>query len=113
MMIHRVEHNRRRLPMEVCVCESRAERGRGLLLRRCPDARTAFLLRPCSAIHTFGMTFPIDVLFCDADGRIVKIVERIPPWRMARHPGACCAWELRGGGVALWGWQLGDRIRPC
>lgn len=113
MMIHRVEHNRRRLAMEVCVCENRLDRGRGLLLRRCPDARTAFMLRPCAAIHTFGMPWAIDVLFCDADGRIVRILENLRPWRVARHPGASCVWELRAGGAAHWGWQVGDRISPC
>ena len=113
MIIHRVEHNRRRLRMQVCVCESRVERGRGLLLRPCPDVRTAFLLRPCSAIHTFGMGYPIDVLFCDAYGRILEVVENLPPWRTARHPLATTVWELRAGGAAHWGWQVGDCIIPC
>ncbi len=113
MMIHRVEHNRRRLPMQVRVCENGIERGRGMLLRRRPDMRTALLLRPCSAIHTFGMTWSMDVLFCDADGRIVKLVESLRPWRVARHPDACSVWELRAGAAALWGWRVGDRICPC
>ena len=36
MITHRIEHNRRRLPMHVHVCESRIERGRGLLFRKMP-----------------------------------------------------------------------------
>lgn len=113
MMIHRVEHNRQRLRMQVCVCESAVERGRGLLLRRCPDLRTAFLLRPCSSIHTFGMTYAIDVLFCDAQGRILEVLEHVKPWRTARHARASTVWELRAGAVAHWGLQVGDRITPC
>jgi uncharacterized protein len=113
MIIHRVEHNRRRLPMHVHVCESRTERGRGLLLRRCPDARTAFMLRPCTSIHTFGMTYPIDVVFCDAQGRILQIIESLRPFRFARHPTATLVWELRGGNANRWGWRVGDRIGPC
>ncbi len=73
MMICRVEHNRRRLRMQVHVCESRFERGRGLLARRRPDHETAFLLRDCRAVHTVGLTYAIDVVFCDARGRIVRI----------------------------------------
>jgi uncharacterized protein len=113
MIIHRVEHNRRRLPVDVEVCETFLERGRGLLLRRCPNQRTALLMKPCSAVHTLGMSFEVDVVFCDADGRILQIVERLSPFRVARCPGACLAWEAAGGFIAHWGWQVGDRITPC
>lgn len=113
MIIHRIEHNRRRLPMHVHVCESRTERGRGLLLRRCPDRRTAWLLQRCSTVHTIGMFYPIDVLFCDDSGRIIRIVERLRPWRIARCNGARDVWELGAGGAALWGWRIGDRLAPC
>ena len=99
--------------MQVHVCESRGERTRGLLLRRCPNRQTAWLLRRCSTIHTFGMFYPIDVLFCDASGRIVRILERVRPWRLARCSGARIVWELRAGAARSWGWKLGDRINPC
>ncbi len=113
MIIHRVEHNRRRLAMHVHVCESRLERGRGLLLRRCPDRRTAFLLQRCSAIHTFGLGYPIDVVFCSGRGRILRIVRGLRPFRMARHREALQVWELAAGGAAHWGWRVGDEILPC
>jgi uncharacterized membrane protein (UPF0127 family) len=113
MIIHRVSHNRRRLPMHVHVCESRLERGRGLLLRRCPDQRTAFLLRDCSAVHTVGMTYPIDVLFCDRTGHIVRIVRKLRPFRYARDSAAQTVWEMRAGAVDHWGWRVGDEIMPC
>jgi uncharacterized membrane protein (UPF0127 family) len=113
MIIHRVEHNRRRLPMHVHVCESRLERGRGLLMRRCPDHRTAYLLRNCSAVHTFGMTYAIDIVFCDPDGRILRIERGLRPFRAAREAGATLVWELSAGTAARWGWQVGDEISPC
>ena len=113
MIIHRVEHNRRRLPMHVHVCETRLERGRGLLLRRCPDQRTAFLLRRCSAVHTVGMTFPIDIVFCSGTGRILKIVKGLRPFRVARHLEAEQVWEMASGVAAKWGWRIGDEIGPC
>lgn len=113
MIIHRVEHNRRRLPMHVHVCESRIERGRGLLLRKCPDRRTAYLLQPCRSVHTFGMAYPIDVVFCSPNGRILKIARSLRPFRMARHRDAGQVWELASGGVAAWGWRVGDEILPC
>jgi uncharacterized protein len=113
MMICRVEHNRRRLRMQVHVCESGFERGRGLLLRAKPDIHTAFLLRNCRAVHTIGMPYPLDVLFCDSSGRILKIVSGLRPCRVARDKRAMQVWELRAGAADHWGWQVGDAILPC
>lgn len=113
MMICRVEHNRRRLRMQVHVCESRLERGRGLLLRPRPDVHTAFLLRDCAAVHTIGMTYPLDVVFADASGRILRIVPGLRPCRMVRQRGAKQVWEFSAGAVGHWGWQVGDAVEPC
>ncbi len=113
MIIQRVEHNRRRLRMHVHICETGVERTRGLLLRRCPDQQTAFLLRRCSAVHTMGMTYPIDVIFCDANGCILRIEMHVRPWRFVSHPGALSVWELRSGVANQLGWKEGDWIAPC
>lgn len=113
MIIFRVAHNRRRLRMQVAVCESRLERGRGLLFRRRLAADAALLLRNCRAVHTVGLTYPIDVLFCDAGGRILRIEPRLAPCRFARESRAAQVWELDGGMAEQWGWRIGDEIRPC
>jgi uncharacterized protein len=113
MIICRVEHNRRRLRMQVHVCESRLERGRGLLLRPRPDMHTAFLLRNCRAVHTIGMTYPLDVLFCDASGRILRIVHGLGPCRVVRESRARQVWELCAGATSHWGWRVGDAVQPC
>jgi len=113
MMICRVEHNRRRLHMQVHVCETRFERGRGLLLHPRPDVHTAFLLRNCRAVHTIGMSYPLDVLFCDGAGRILRIVPGLRPCRVALEQRARQVWELRAGAADHWGWRVGDAIQPC
>ena len=113
MIVHRVEHNRRRLRDLVHVCETRRERARGLLLRRRPDAQTAYLLAPCAAIHTFGMVYPIDVVFCDGAGQILRLVEGLRPCRFARDAQAREVWELRAGAIRALGLQPGDRLNPC
>jgi uncharacterized protein len=114
MIILRVEHNRHRLHrIQVHVCETRFERGRGLLLRQRPDHLSAWLLPRCNAVHTIGLLYPIDVVFCDRRGRILSIRENLGPCRIARHAGASHVWELVAGGVQRWGWQPGDWIRPC
>ncbi len=114
MIIFRIEHNRHRLRrMQVHVCETRLERGRGLLLRRRLDAETAYMLPRCRAVHTFGMHYRIDVLFCDAEGRILSIRESLGPCRVAAEPAASHVWELDAGTARRWGWSVGDRILPC
>ncbi len=113
MIVHRVEHNRRRLRVQVHVCQTRGERARGLLLRRRPDAHTAYMLAPCSAVHTFGMTYPIDVLFCDPDGNVLEVVEELKPWRVVRNGLAESVWEMRAGVARVLGIKPGDRIAPC
>lgn len=114
MIICRVEHNRHRLRrVQVQVCQTRLERGRGLLLRRRLDPETALMLPHCRAVHTIGMHYRIDVLFCDAEGRILSIHERVAPCRIAREPRASHVWELDAGTARRWGWAVGDRILPC
>jgi len=57
----------------------------------------ALLLRPCSSIHTFGMRFAIDVAFADADGRVLRRIEGLPPWRLRRARGSAVVLEARSG----------------
>ncbi len=40
------------------------------------------VIKPCSSIHTFFMTFNIDVVFLDSNGVVQKIVEGLRPFRM-------------------------------
>jgi len=63
-----------------------AGRLRGLLCRaRAPGPRTGLLLSPCNAVHTFGMRYGIDVAFIDREGRVLRLVRNLRPWRAA-----CC-----------------------
>jgi hypothetical protein len=41
-------------------------------------------LSPCRSIHTFGMRFPLDLVWLDRDGRVVRVDEAVPPWRVCR-----------------------------
>lgn len=53
---------------------------RGYLGRSRPDAGEGILLVPCNAIHTYGMAFPLDVLFLDESGRVLRRVRDVRPW---------------------------------
>ena len=60
-----------------------ASRNRGLLGRAHLDDGSAIVLAPCGAVHTFGMRFPVDAVFVARDGRVVKVCEALPPWRLS------------------------------
>jgi uncharacterized membrane protein (UPF0127 family) len=87
-----------------------AARRRGLLgRRRLPDG-AALVIAPCSAIHTIGMRFPIDVVFAARDGRVVKVRPGVAPWRLAISPFAFAVVELPAGALSRSGLQAGDRV---
>lgn len=68
--------------VEVEVAKSLPERIRGLIGRTRPAPGTGMLIMHCNCIHTCFMGYPIDATFIDHDGRPVKIVRGIRPWRL-------------------------------
>lgn len=63
------------------VADTALRRLRGLLGRDALAEGDGLMIDPCSSIHTCFMRFPIDVLFIDRDGRVVRAVERLVPFR--------------------------------
>ena len=57
----------------------------------------ALWLLPCRAVHTLGLRTDLDVLFLDAQSRIVHLVPRLKPNRCAWYWGAYSVVELPGG----------------
>jgi len=99
------------------VCErcARAEspfhRMRGLLGRRSLEPGEGILLRPAGSIHTAFMRFAIDAVFVDADGRVVRVVDSLRPWRTASAKGAKAVIELPAGAAATAGLEPGERLQ--
>lgn len=88
-----------------------ATRKRGLLGRHAFAEGGAMIIAPSSAVHTWFMKFPIDVVFAARDGRVVKIASRVRPWRIAVGWGAYAAIELPAGTAERCGLLVGDRLR--
>lgn len=82
------------------IAGTRASRRKGLLGRDHLDAASALVLAPCFAVHTAFMRFPIDVVFVDCRGVVLRVVRRLAPWRMAAAWGAHAVIELAGGAIA-------------
>jgi uncharacterized membrane protein (UPF0127 family) len=87
-----------------------AARRRGLLGRTSLADDEALILAPCNAVHTFGMTFTIDVVYVARDGRVVKVRGRLAPRRVSAALSAFAVIELGEGSVARYGLQNGDRL---
>ncbi len=78
--------------MEIQVARSPLRRLLGLALRRRPPAH-ALLLPRCRSVHTFGMRFPLDLIWLDRDGRVLRVDEAVPPWRVRSCRGAAAVLE--------------------
>lgn len=65
------------------VADNFALRSRGLLLRKKITSEEAMLLTDCNNIHTFGMTYPIDIVFLNDKKQVIDIRENIKPYRLA------------------------------
>jgi len=88
------------------VATTRATRRRGLLGRSEVDG--ALVLEPCRQVHSLGMKFPIDVVFCDRQQRVLRIAT-LKPGRVSRPVlRARRVIEAEGGAAARWGVVVGD-----
>jgi uncharacterized membrane protein (UPF0127 family) len=85
-------------------------RGRGLLGRKELDRGQGMLIRPTWSVHTWFMRFAIDVVFLDAELRVLKVAERLRPWRLTARWRAHSALELPAGECDRLGILVGDRL---
>jgi uncharacterized membrane protein (UPF0127 family) len=87
------------------VAADRRSRNKGLLGR--DHLEGALVVDGCRWIHTFGMRFPLDVAYLDADGNVLKTV------RMERNRLGAPVWrsrsviEAEAGAFARWGLHVG------
>lgn len=51
-----------------------------------PVKGTRMVFRNCRAIHTFGLSHNIEVRFLGKNGKELKKVESLKPWRIAIGP---------------------------
>ena len=87
------------LAERVEVAVTRRDRRKGLLGRTGFEPSSALIIAPCFSIHTMFMRFDIDAVFVDDDGRAVKVVRDMTPWRVAVDPTAHAVVELPAGSL--------------
>lgn len=79
---------------DVFVADTFFSRFKGLMFKEQKEIEKlgGLLIKPCSQIHTFFMRTPIDVLYLDKEGIILKAEERV-------MPGKCCSKVKKSVGV--------------
>lgn len=85
----------------------------GLAGRRALAAGEGLLLPRTRSVHTHFMRFPLDVVFLDADGRVVRVAEAVRPWRGAGDRRARSVLELAAGEARRRGLRVGDVLEPA
>ena len=100
-----------RVVLQRCwVASSPLARMRGLLGRSGLETGEGILLRPASSVHTFFMRFAIDVVFLGGEGEVLKVADRVPPWRTTAAKGARAVVELGAGEAGRRGIRVGARL---
>lgn len=87
------------------------ERLVGLMGRAGLPSGEGMVFADCSAIHTCGMRFDLDIVFFDKEWRICRIARRVRPWRMRIATGARHVLEMASGGAAAAGLRVGSVYR--
>jgi uncharacterized membrane protein (UPF0127 family) len=79
---------------EVPVAKGVRVRLLGLALLDRADAGPGLLIPRCSAVHTFGMRFALDLYFLGRDGEIIGARRAVPPRRFVACRGAATVLEI-------------------
>ncbi|MBI2914860.1 MAG: DUF192 domain-containing protein [Firmicutes bacterium] len=106
----RTADSQRLVAGNVVVAGTALRRALGLLGRRSMTPGEALVLVPCNSVHTWFMMFPIDVVFLDRAGRILKLYDEIRPFRFALSLAAFAAVELPARSASRAGLRPGAEL---
>ena len=83
---------------------------RGLFGRPRLARGEGMLIDPCGMVHTFGMSYSLDLVFLDRSWRVRKLVASLHPMRVAGSFGAARTLEMAEGGLADLDLRMGDTL---
>ncbi|HXH21448.1 MAG TPA: DUF192 domain-containing protein [Dehalococcoidia bacterium] len=93
------------------VADTAVRRVKGLLGRECLEDGQGLLFKSCSSLHTLFMRFPIDIIFMDRQGKVLKVRKGVKPFKFVAAPlRAYYALELPTDAVARSDTRVGDRL---
>lgn len=85
-------------------------RRKGLLGRSGLSSGEGLWIVPCEAVHTFGMQFPIDLVYLDRSSRVVKTRSHVRPGRLSACLTAHSVVELPSGTIRTTRTERGDKF---
>lgn len=92
------------------IADTSAKRRTGLLKHSKLDPGEGLWIAPCEGVHTFGMKFPIDVVFLSRQKKILKIRPNMVRRRIAFCLRAHSVLELPSGTLAEKATTAGDQL---
>jgi len=95
------------------VAENVANRALGLLVTSELKPGEGLWLLPSTGIHTFGMTYSLDVIMLDREHHVSRMDTEVKPFRVLWKPGleVHSVLELPSGTIAGCDIQVGDFLR--
>lgn len=96
--------------LDVRKTENFVERTRGLLKTDSLLSTQALWITPCNSVHTFGMKYPIDVIYLDAGQCIRSIRTNLKPTRISFNILSKSVIEIKAGMATQLGLSKGDKI---
>jgi uncharacterized membrane protein (UPF0127 family) len=92
------------------IADTGAKRRTGLLKHSRLEPGEGLWIAPCEGVHTFGMKFPIDVIFLNKKKQILKTRPDMVKGRIAFSLRAYSVLELPAGTLAETGTVAGDQL---
>ncbi len=83
----------------------------GLLGRKGLESGAGLLIQPSSGVHTFGMSFPIDIVTLDKTRRVIGVFENTGAWAVrGLSPKTRSVLELPAGRIRECGIEPGHQL---
>jgi uncharacterized protein len=102
------------ISLGVTIADTPWARLRGLLGRMRLHSNEGVWVVPSLGIHTFGMMFPIDVIYLDSELCIQHMLESFGPLRVGPLRLRCASvLELPAKTIYSSGTQIGDQLKIC
>lgn len=92
------------------VANTSSKRRQGLLGRDSFEPGSGLWIVPCESVHSFGMRFPIDVVYLDRKRKVRKVREHMIPGRISADLLSHSVLELPAGTIARTRTQPGDQL---
>ena len=102
------------LSLGVVAADTHLARLRGLLGKWQLRNDEGIWVVPCNGIHTFGLLFPIDVIYLDEHNHVIHLIEHLGPLRIAPvRRGGYSVLELPPRTIHNSNTRVGDELLIC